>query len=104
METGDQSADLIERGVMLVQDGVISAVGSSQEIQIPPDAVTIDVLGGEFPLCSYIYFLSLILNEGFVIPGFIDVHAHWSGYTSRYPAKSWEMQAFLAYGVTTLQK
>ncbi|KAF5379903.1 hypothetical protein D9757_007185 [Collybiopsis confluens] len=103
METGHQSADLIERGVMLVQDGVISAVGSSQEIEIPPDAVTIDVLGGKSILYFHIHLFLLIPNEGFIIPGFIDVHAHWSGYTSRYPAKSWEMHTFLAYGVTTLQ-
>ncbi|KIK54543.1 hypothetical protein GYMLUDRAFT_206518 [Collybiopsis luxurians FD-317 M1] len=85
METGDESADLIERGVMLIQNGVILVLGSGEEIHIPVDAVAIDAMGG------------------FVIPGFIDLHAHWSGYTSRYPAKSWEMQTFLAYGVTTLQ-
>jgi hypothetical protein len=37
-----------------------------------------------------------------VIPGFVDVHAHWNGHTNLYPAKSWELEAFLAYGVTTL--
>ncbi|KAJ4475757.1 hypothetical protein J3R30DRAFT_3294092 [Lentinula aciculospora] len=84
METGDETMDLIEHGVMLVQDGVISAVGREEHIPIPTEAVTIDALGG------------------FVIPGYIDVHAHWAGYTVRYPAKSWEMQTFLAYGVTTL--
>jgi len=41
---------------------------------------------------------------GYVVPGFIDSHAHWSGFGSSYPAKSWEMQTFLAYGVTTLHK
>ena len=39
-----------------------------------------------------------------IIPGFIDVHAHWNGFTSRYPARSWELETFLAYGVTTLHK
>lgn len=38
----------------------------------------------------------------FVVPGFIDVHAHWGGFDSLYPAKSWELETFLAYGVTTL--
>ncbi|KAJ4463331.1 hypothetical protein C8J55DRAFT_444178 [Lentinula edodes] len=84
METGDEAEDLIEHGVLLVQDGVISAVGRAGHVQIPAGAVTIDALGG------------------FVMPGFIDVHAHWGGYTTRYPAKSWEMQTFLAYGVTTM--
>lgn len=40
----------------------------------------------------------------FVVPGFIDVHAHWEGFADLYPAKSWEMETFLAYGVTTLHK
>ncbi|KAJ3843796.1 hypothetical protein F5878DRAFT_603808 [Lentinula raphanica] len=84
METGDENRDLIEHGVMLIKDGVISAVGREELIEIPSGSDAIDAQGG------------------FVLPGFIDVHAHWSGYTSRYPAKSWEMQTFLAYGVTTL--
>jgi len=44
------------------------------------------------------------LLAGFVTPGFIDVHAHWDGFSDRYPAASWEMETFLAYGVTTLHK
>lgn len=46
----------------------------------------------------------LIGDKGFVVPGFIDVHAHWSGFADPYPAKSWELATFLAYGVTTLHK
>ncbi|KAE9398333.1 hypothetical protein BT96DRAFT_957632 [Gymnopus androsaceus JB14] len=84
MDTGNEAVDLIERGMMLIEGGVIAAIGREEQILIPAGAVTIDALGG------------------FVIPGFIDIHAHWSGYTTRYPAKSWEMQNFLAYGVTTL--
>ena len=40
----------------------------------------------------------------FVIPGFFDAHAHWNAPYTRYPAKSWEMQTFLAYGVTSMHK
>ncbi|KAF9068356.1 hypothetical protein BDP27DRAFT_1327507 [Rhodocollybia butyracea] len=76
METGDESVDLIERGIIVVRDGLIVAVGNEDHIKIPPEAVTIDAFGG------------------FVIPGFIDIHAHWGGYLTRYPAKSWEMQTF----------
>jgi len=36
-------------------------------------------------------------TSGFVLPGFIDAHAHWGGYTSVYPASSWELLVFLAY-------
>ena len=39
-----------------------------------------------------------------MIPGFIDAHAHWDGYDTIYPAKSWEQETFLAHGVTTLHK
>ena len=41
---------------------------------------------------------------GFVVPGFIDVHAHWNGFDTNFPARSWEMETFLSYGVTTLHK
>ncbi|KAK0210254.1 hypothetical protein DFS33DRAFT_1378240 [Desarmillaria ectypa] len=84
METGLVESDLIREGVMLVKDGVIQAVGSVGDISIPEDAVKFDA------------------NQGFVIPGFIDVHSHWGGYIVPLPAKSWEMQSFLAYGITTM--
>lgn len=102
MDTGNEAVDLIERGMMLIEGGVIAAIGREEQILIPAGAVTIDALGG----WSLLLPLSIVSEKykGFVIPGFIDIHAHWSGYTTRYPAKSWEMQNFLAYGVTTLHK
>jgi imidazolonepropionase-like amidohydrolase len=45
---------------------------------------------------------SFLHSIGYVIPGFVDVHAHWNGFDNRYPAKSFELETFLAYGVTTL--
>ncbi|KAK0227971.1 hypothetical protein IW262DRAFT_568411 [Armillaria fumosa] len=84
METGLVESDLIREGVMLVKDGVIQAIGPVDDIPIPEDAVKFNA------------------NQGFVIPGFIDVHSHWGGYIVPFPAKSWEMQSFLAYGVTTM--
>lgn len=57
---------------------------------------------------SFIYDLwektDVMLCVGYVVPGFIDSHAHWDGTNDKYPATSWEMQTFLAYGVTTLHK
>lgn len=41
---------------------------------------------------------------GYVVPGFIDIHAHWGGFGTQYPATSWEHETFLAYGITTLHK
>lgn len=60
-------------------------------------------------VCEFVkYFPSISTSSpfylGFVVPGFIDVHSHWGGYIVPFPAKSWEMQSFLAYGVTTMHK
>ncbi|KAF9484912.1 hypothetical protein BDN70DRAFT_871892 [Pholiota conissans] len=84
MQTDDMETDLIREGSLLVRGGVIRHVGRLTGDSAPQGLKTIDAGGG------------------FVIPGFIDVHAHWEGFADRYPAKSWEMETFLAYGVTTL--
>jgi N-acyl-D-aspartate/D-glutamate deacylase len=56
------------------------------------------------PACAERVCPEADLDLAFVVPGFIDVHAHWEGFSDPYPAKSWEMETFLAYGVTTLHK
>ncbi|KAJ8093052.1 hypothetical protein PM082_020533 [Marasmius tenuissimus] len=83
MATGNQEDDLIREGTLVVQNGLILGVGPAKDIPIPANA-TIDAGGA------------------FVMPGFFDAHAHWNAPYTRYPAKSWEMQTFLAYGVTTM--
>ncbi|THH13219.1 hypothetical protein EW146_g6977 [Bondarzewia mesenterica] len=41
--------------------------------------------------------------RGFVILGFVDVHAHWANpWLAIYPSTSWELQAYLAYGITAV--
>ncbi|KAL0947553.1 hypothetical protein HGRIS_013647 [Hohenbuehelia grisea] len=84
METGDSVSDLMYGGALVSRGGVIESVGSLHDLVVPGGATVIDAQGG------------------FVLPGYIDVHAHWDGFLTRYPAKSWEMETFLAYGVTTL--
>ncbi|KAF8810077.1 hypothetical protein BYT27DRAFT_7162151 [Phlegmacium glaucopus] len=84
MESGNPEADLIRNGVLTIRAGVIESVGAFLNYTPPTGATVIDAEGG------------------YIIPGFIDVHAHWSGFSDRFPAKSWEMQTFLAYGITTL--
>ncbi|OCH90621.1 hypothetical protein OBBRIDRAFT_887531 [Obba rivulosa] len=84
METGDLAQDLREDAMLFVRDGEIMAVVSMQDAVIPEHAMILDVDGG------------------LVVPGFIDVHAHWNGFATLHPARSWEMETFLAYGVTTL--
>ncbi len=32
------------------------------------------------------------------------MHAHWDAIGNPIPARSWEMQTFLSYGVTTMHK
>ncbi|KAJ6581530.1 hypothetical protein B0H19DRAFT_1207473 [Mycena capillaripes] len=83
METGDPELDLIREGVLTIRGGVIESVGALGTL-VPSGVTAFNAQGG------------------YVIPGFIDVHAHWNGFSEIYPAKSWELQAFLAYGVTTL--
>lgn len=39
---------------------------------------------------------------GLLTPGFVDVHAHWNGFSVQLPTRSWELETFLAYGITTL--
>ncbi|KAJ7760592.1 hypothetical protein B0H16DRAFT_577921 [Mycena metata] len=83
METGHPEADLIREGVLTIRGGVIESVGALGSF-IPSGVTAFNAQGG------------------YVIPGFIDVHAHWNNFAGVYPAKSWEHQAFLAYGVTTV--
>ncbi|KAG6873372.1 hypothetical protein C0995_016481 [Termitomyces sp. Mi166 len=86
METGQERWDVIQGGLMIIRGGVIASIGHlAQDEAIPHGTAT-----------------AINAYGGFVVPGFIDVHAHWNGFANRYPAKSWEMETFLAYGVTTL--
>ncbi|PFH52496.1 hypothetical protein AMATHDRAFT_173604 [Amanita thiersii Skay4041] len=84
METGEVDEDLIQGGRLVVQGGVIQSIETSEESKIPEGATVIDAQGG------------------FIVPGFVDVHAHWNGFETKYPAASWEMAAYLSHGVTTV--
>ncbi|KAI6117523.1 hypothetical protein EDD16DRAFT_1481316 [Pisolithus croceorrhizus] len=84
MENGELSADLITGGSVVLRGGYIDAVGKDGEVSIPKGSVVIQADGG------------------YIVPGFIDAHAHWSGESEALPASSWEMETFLAYGVTTV--
>lgn len=76
--------EVIGDGTIVVEGPRIRAIGSSQEIEIPPGARVIDVKGKT------------------IIPGIVDVHAHM-GYSSLdiNPDRDWQYYANLAYGVTT---
>ncbi|CAL1703396.1 unnamed protein product [Somion occarium] len=84
MDSGYLKNDILHDALIVVRSGEIEAIVGVHDLVIPYGATTFDAQGG------------------FVVPGFIDVHAHWNGFADYYPARSWELETFLAYGVTTL--
>jgi len=75
---------VIEDGTIVVEGPRITAVGASDQVEVPADARVIDVAGKT------------------IIPGLVDVHAHM-GYAALdiNPEREWRYYANLAYGVTT---
>jgi Tol biopolymer transport system component len=75
--------EVIRGGDILVTDDRIAAVGAAGSVQPPASAQEID-LGGRW-----------------VVPGFIDTHAHWEFRTHDVlEPHNWTLLANLAYGVT----
>ncbi len=80
--------EVLERGDILIADGRIAAVGRSQQLAVPVGVAAMDLAGKT------------------ILPGFIDLHAHYSD-----GARAWRgdlhfeqdpyLLANLAYGVTT---
>jgi imidazolonepropionase-like amidohydrolase/Tol biopolymer transport system component len=74
---------VIENGTVVVEENKIVAVGPSDEVTVPDDAILIEATGKV------------------VMPGIIDTHAHLNAF--RYglsPQKEWPYYANLAYGIT----
>eukprot|EP00026_Physarum_polycephalum_P003102 Phypoly_transcript_03111.p1 GENE.Phypoly_transcript_03111~~Phypoly_transcript_03111.p1 ORF type:complete len:824 (+),score=125.62 Phypoly_transcript_03111:125-2473(+) len=82
-KTGTQ---IIQNGKMIVKGDKIQSLGPSNTTEIPTGAIEMDVMGG------------------YIMPGYIDAHAHWNGaWASPYKVYAdWEMFVNLAFGVTTL--
>ncbi|MFK7829485.1 MAG: amidohydrolase family protein [Congregibacter sp.] len=69
---------------ILIRDGRIAAVGKRGELSVPDGTPVLD-LGGRY-----------------VLPGFIDTHAHWEFRTDDVlEPHTWSLAANLAYGITT---
>jgi len=80
--------EVIERGDLLVENGRIAAVGRAGSLTVPPGTTRRDMSGKT------------------IVPGFIDLHAHYAPSGSVMPADMYsaqdpELLANLAYGITT---
>ncbi|KAI0792759.1 hypothetical protein C8Q75DRAFT_804475 [Abortiporus biennis] len=84
MEGSQGGGDLLRDAVLVTAGGKIEAIVGVHDFVAPYGAEMFDAEGG------------------FIIPGFIDVHAHWNSFSDYYPTRPWELETFLAYGVTTL--
>ncbi|MEE8218580.1 MAG: amidohydrolase, partial [Vicinamibacteria bacterium] len=75
--------EVIEDGVLVVEDDRIRAVGSSSAVAVPKHARVVDV------------------SNRTIIPGLFDEHAHLHYSTlDIFPERPWKYLANLAYGVT----
>lgn len=75
--------EVIENGVIIIEDNRIKSVGSANSTAIPKNAKVIDVSGKV------------------IMPGMIDIHAHLRTRYGLSPQKDWQYFANVAYGITT---
>jgi Tol biopolymer transport system component len=74
---------LIESAVVVVENDRIAAVGPMGEVEIPAAATRLDVSGR------------------YLLPGYVDTHAHFRPLRRVLDTDNWGFMANLAYGVTT---
>lgn len=104
MHTGSEASDIVHSGAIVMQGGLIRALGKMDDVDVPKGAHVIDVQGGAFPFARCAKQApDLTTREGYVLPGYIDAHAHWAR-SFTYPVRNWQYAAMLAYGVTTAHK
>ena len=85
MRDADRQREVIENGVVLIKDNIISAVGKASEVTIPQGTLLINTKGKT------------------IIPGLIDTHAHGSqGSYEIIPQQNWSQYSNVAFGVTTI--
>lgn len=76
--------EVIENGIIIINENKIEAIGKFDEVVIPAGIKTIDCSGKT------------------IMPGIVDVHSHLSTWRlGPSPQKQWSYYANLAYGVTT---
>jgi Tol biopolymer transport system component/imidazolonepropionase-like amidohydrolase len=79
----DPEEAILRDATVIVTNNRITAVGPSDEVEIPSGADVIDVSGK------------------FIMPGMVDLHAHLRPPREVFVETSWSYLANLAYGVTT---
>lgn len=77
---------IIENGTLLIKDGRIMDIASSDSLSIPPNALKIDVRGKT------------------LIPGLIDMHAHNHPPENFFPSEWWAFNENINFGVTTVRE
>ncbi len=76
---------IIENGIILINDGKISAVGPAAAVTYPAGTPTIDATGKT------------------IVPGFVDAHAHGAVSDGELvPQQNWSLLQNLALGTTTI--
>ena len=80
----EPDSEPIDDAVVVIQAGRITQVGRAVETELPGNASVIDVSGR------------------FIIPGYVDTHAHIPLLQRVIDTSSWGLLANLAYGVTTV--
>lgn len=78
-----KGTEVIENGTVLIQNNRIQKLGKADEISIPAGAKIIDATGN------------------YIVPGFVDTHAHMWPAWGLHKKHVWVYAANLAYGVTT---
>ena len=80
----EPDAEPIDDAVIAIEAGRITRVGRAVETELPENASVIDVSGH------------------FIVPGYVDTHAHIPLLQRIIDMNSWALLANLAYGVTTV--
>jgi imidazolonepropionase-like amidohydrolase/Tol biopolymer transport system component len=78
-----KGTNVIDRGIILIKNGRITAVGSESTISVPKGIKMLDFTGLT------------------IMPGLIDLHLHFHAPVKIYPQQFWGFLTSLAYGVTT---
>ena len=80
---GDGLAAPIPNAAVLIENHRIVAVGPLDAVAVPPEAAVMDMSGH------------------FIVPGYVDTHAHFRPMRRVLDKSNWAFLANLAYGVTT---